>query len=53
MSAGDGSRAGAVVTLGETMALITAPSGRHLRGGTNCRWVSAAPNRTWPSVSRG
>ena len=24
----------AVVTLGETMALITAPSGRHLRGGT-------------------
>lgn len=34
MSAGDGSRAGAVVTLGETMALITAPSGRHLRGGT-------------------
>ena len=34
MSAGDGSRTGAVVTLGETMALITAPSGRHLRGGT-------------------
>jgi 2-dehydro-3-deoxygluconokinase len=25
---------GSVVTLGETMALLTAPSGRHLRGGT-------------------
>ena len=34
MSADSGSRSGAVVTLGETMALITAPSGRHLRGGT-------------------
>jgi len=34
MSADSGPRSGAVVTLGETMALITAPSGRHLRGGT-------------------
>ena len=25
---------GSVVTLGETMALLTAPSGRHLRSGT-------------------
>jgi 2-dehydro-3-deoxygluconokinase len=29
-----GSEPGRVVTLGETMALLTAPSGRHLRGGS-------------------